>query len=625
MLDIKQVETNASELFEIYNRIEIDLLKNIAKRISEDGEITGTGQWQLKKLAQLGEISKEHEKIIAKHSKKSKKIIKKVIQEAGYQSVEVDEKVYQMAFANDKLDTVPIPLKASPYIKKIIEISANRAVNYMNLVNTTALESSNKLFTDTVNQCYLEVVQGIYTSNQAMKKAVKTLVDNGIKGAHYVSKNGRHTYNNIDVAVRRMIFTTTRQLSGDIQMQRAKEWGADLVEVTSHMGARPSHAKWQGRVYSISGKSKKYKPLIETTGYGEITGLKGINCNHDFYPFFEGLNTRRYYPYDEEENNKIYKDRQKQRKIERDIRKEKQKIMLAKEQGDFESELLYRKKLREKQEKLRKHLKKTGLTRHRDREQVYGFDNKTSEGAKKFKKASKKADKKVEKDNTKEYNEDDINDVDMSKLREICSLEKIDYQPIQRHSKKLSEKEIIDKIGGLDKTKGSCSSVALAYIGNMGEYDVMDFRDGKSRDVFSSLINIQRLLDIKNVKGFVESDYNDLKAVVRLLKNVDEDKKYYLGTGKHAAIIRKNNKNIEYLELQDSGEYNGFKTLTAKELIDRFKCKKTHSHKFIGKYEAKSILIDIDTLKDNKEFHKILGYINTSSSKQMKGAGGSVK
>ncbi len=207
-----------------------------------------------------------------------------------------------------------------------------------------------------------------------------------------------------------------------MQMARAEEWGSDLVEVTSHMGARPSHAKWQGRIYSLSGNSKKYKPFVETTGYGEVTGLKGANCNHDFYPFFEGLNTKKYYHYDEKENKQVYEARQKQRKIERDIRKEKQKIMLAKEQGDFESELLYRKKLRQKQAKMREHLKKTGLTRHRDREWVYGYEPKASENAKKFRKAKKKADKKVDKNKEKGYNE-----IKLSKL-DSSNMDKAEYQ-----------------------------------------------------------------------------------------------------------------------------------------------------------------------------------------------------
>ncbi len=206
MLNIKQVETNASELFEIYNRIESDLLKNIAKRLTDEGELTGTGQWQLKKLADVGNLNKENIKVIAKHSKKSEKIIENVIKQAGYDSISTDEKMYQMAFTAGKLEKVPLAINASPIIHNIISASVDNAVNYMNLVNTTALESAKKEFIDAVNQAHLEIIQGIYTPEQAMKKATKNLVDNGIKGAHYISEKGRHTYNKIDVAVRRMVF-----------------------------------------------------------------------------------------------------------------------------------------------------------------------------------------------------------------------------------------------------------------------------------------------------------------------------------------------------------------------------------------------------------------------------------
>lgn len=70
--------------------------------------------------------------------------------------------------------------------------------------------------------------------------------------------------------------------------------GCDLVEVTAHAGARPEHAEWQGKVYSRSGKSKKYPDLVEVTGYGTGPGLGGWNCRHSMFPFYENISTRTY-------------------------------------------------------------------------------------------------------------------------------------------------------------------------------------------------------------------------------------------------------------------------------------------------------------------------------------------
>ncbi len=370
MLDIKKVETNASELFEIYQEIENELVKNIAKRLKINDKAGGTTAWQIKKLQEIGALNKKNAKLIAKYSGKTEKLIKKTIKEAGFDAIKQDETVYQLAFGTGKLDTIPVAAAQSPRIQQLLRLAISHAVNEMNLVNTTALESSKKAFTDAVNKAYLETSQGVYDYNTAIRKATKDLADKGIHGARYVSAAGRETFNHIDVAIRRAVLTTTKQVAHEMQLTRADEWGSDLVEVSSHLGARPSHALWQGQIYSLSGQSKKYKPFVASTGYGDILGLGGVNCHHSFYPFFEGLSTREFYPVDEEKNKVQYESMQQQRKIERDIRKIKRRIIAAEAQGDHTAVLNYNKQLKEKQSLMRAHIKHSKLTRRRGREQV---------------------------------------------------------------------------------------------------------------------------------------------------------------------------------------------------------------------------------------------------------------
>ncbi len=373
MLDIKAVETSASELALLYQQMEDDLLKNIARRLKYDDAAGGTLKWQLKKLQEIGALNKANVKILAKYSGKAEKLIKKTIVDAGLGAIKQDETVYQIAFGEGKLKTMALPAEQSPYINALLRLATAHAVNEMNLVNTAALESAKKIFTDAVNQAYLETLQGVYSYQEAIRKAVRKAADGGIKGAHYISAAGREMFNHLDVAIRRAVLTTTKQVAHEMQLQRAKEWGSDLVEVSSHVGARPSHAVWQGQIYSISGKSTKYKSFVAETGYGDMLGLGGINCHHSFYPFFEGLSTREFYPVDEEENKKQYESMQQQRKIEREIRKVKRRIIAAEAQGDHAAVLKYNKQLKVKQMKMRAHIKQSGLTRRRDREQVLGY------------------------------------------------------------------------------------------------------------------------------------------------------------------------------------------------------------------------------------------------------------
>lgn len=65
----------------------------------------------------------------------------------------------------------------------------------------------------------------------------------------------------------------------------------DFVEMTSHAGACKECAKYQGKIYSISGKSKKYPPLPDAVQkYGQMHN----NCRYSFYPFIDGVSKPTY-------------------------------------------------------------------------------------------------------------------------------------------------------------------------------------------------------------------------------------------------------------------------------------------------------------------------------------------
>lgn len=200
---------------------------------------------------------------------------------------------------------------------------------------------------------------------------------------------------------------------------------------------------------------------------------------------------------------------------------------------------------------------------------------------------------------------------------------KIEYNPVQKLDKSLTTDEIVQKISGGDTTKGSCSSLGFAYIANKNGLDVLDFRGGSSQDFFSTTSNIYKISQLPGVKSIVAENTNDIMATTSLLKTLEEGKEYYLATGNHAAIVRKIENTYEFLELQSPKE-NGFKQLTTNILKNRFHCKQTHSIQGI-KFKTKNILMEVDSFKDNSEFEEIMGYINTSENKQIKGVKGSEK
>lgn len=210
---------------------------------------------------------------------------------------------------------------------------------------------------------------------------------------------------------------------------------------------------------------------------------------------------------------------------------------------------------------------------------------------------------------------------ELDRVIEVLSSSNVAYKEVQLLEKELSESDIISRVGGGDLTNGSCSSLAFAYAGNRGGFDVLDFRDGNSRKQFSSNSVITKIAE--SVGGVVVEEISDFTATSKLLKHIKSGKEYYFACGYHAAIIRKATKGYEYLELQ-SAKNNGFKPLSVDVLKWRFRAKQSRSS-YGQKYKSTSCLIDIDLLKNSTGFKKMLGYINTNEKDQKKGAKGTMK
>lgn len=212
-----------------------------------------------------------------------------------------------------------------------------------------------------------------------------------------------------------------------------------------------------------------------------------------------------------------------------------------------------------------------------------------------------------------------------------CELEKIDHNEVQTLESALNSDEIWQRISGGDKTDGSCSSAAFAYIGNRCGYDVLDFRGGESQEFFAQDANIKMIAELPGVNKITVTDKKEIKAGIDLLNDLELGKEYYFSIGKHAAIVRRTIYGAEYLELQsaqqsgwqkfDGGRYGTM----ANTLYKRFGCRKTVDRSFGKVWEQEAYAMEVDSFKDNDDFKHILGYLNTSGSNQKKGASGNVK
>lgn len=188
--------------------------------------------------------------------------------------------------------------------------------------------------------------------------------------------------------------------------------------------------------------------------------------------------------------------------------------------------------------------------------------------------------------------------------------------PVRSLSGEATLDSIVKRVGGGDKTAGSCASLCLAFVGNRCGLSVRDFRGGQSQTTFSLRTTWDKINDA--VGGVKEVGKNDFALSNKLLATMADGKEYIFITGGHAAVVRKTAGGYEYLELQSATD-NGYKKLDNDVLKHRFSARKR------TQYTSSTFLIELDKFKEISDLRAMLGYINTAASKQKKGKGGSAK
>lgn len=383
--------------------MEDDILREIAAQLAKDGKVSDTSKWRIRQLARSGRFDKRAASIIAGYSEVESGQAMDMILEAAETEIGYLDNAVQAANAaglSEYFSDIPAETSALNAAKAF----QRQAASDLNLVNTVMKYKAGSAFVSAVNSVYREsqksrqdvldvmgkssakVVMGHMSLQEATRKTIRELARKGIPA--FVDKAGREwspeAYIMMDM---RSTLANTARAAQDM---RCDQYGIKLIEVSSHMGARPLCAPYQGRIFSRDGSKGitmdgaggkiYYTPLSETS-YGQPAGLFGINCGHVQYPFAPGINFQRYFPYPEEENAERYKQFQRQRAMERDIRATKRECMMFNEMGDKEAFDRASVRLKAQKKKYSDYCKDTGLKQHNDRTQVYGFDRSVSSKA----------------------------------------------------------------------------------------------------------------------------------------------------------------------------------------------------------------------------------------------------
>lgn len=359
MLRPEYLQRIPENMVRLYAQAEADILADMARRICTYEYWIPAVEHQAKMLEEAGMVREEILSKLKGLTKKTEAELVSLMKEAGTEALKSDDAVYQRAGLH------PPPLSASADLQRTLQAGyAKTAGTFANLTLTTA-RTATQQFERALDRAYMQITLGGMDYNTAIRSAIKALSADGMGAIRYPSGK----VDSIEAAVRRATVTGVNQTALRLQEQRADEMGADLVEVSAHAGARPSHAQWQGGIYSRSGKSRKYPDFVKTTGYGTGAGLGGWNCSHSFRPYFEGM--RRTWSKEQLADYQAkdytyngvpmteYEALQEQRKIERGIRRWKREEAAMKAAGLDAGEASA--KVREWNRKHRDFLEQTGL------------------------------------------------------------------------------------------------------------------------------------------------------------------------------------------------------------------------------------------------------------------------
>lgn len=332
-----------------YRMLEEEIMKDVIRRIQKTGKITSSADWQLQRYMVLGNSTEDVENIV-----------RKAVGNDWVSTFELYDEVIEREYVRSKTMYEQVNAHFVPYehnyelqqiTNALIQQSNDELFNISKSLGFMVdMGSGRKVFTplSEIYNGYLDnaitmMASGAFDYNTLIRRVVSEMTASGLRTVDYASGHS----NRVDVAVRRAMLTGMGQLTGHISDMNGQRLGTDKYEVDWHPGARPEHARWQGRVWTK-------QQLVDVCGLGSGAGLLGWNCRHTYYPFIEGISVRNYSDRwledveRKEAEKTVYRGReynayeatQKQRRMETAMRAQREKAELLKLGGADSDDIL---------------------------------------------------------------------------------------------------------------------------------------------------------------------------------------------------------------------------------------------------------------------------------------------
>ncbi len=392
-------------MLELYRQLEDYIMKDIAMRLLESGEMSGTADRLIWKLQQMGEHKSVIMKRLAQLTGLTTTELKALLQEAVLTSWEDDVNVYDAIGV-----TVSNPLK-NPTVISVVNAEYQKSLTELQNLTRTTMEKSQKDLINMMDEAEIRVASGVQSYSAVVCDILDRYAGQGIKVTYPTG-----TERTLEAAVRMCVVTSMNQTAAQVTNQYIVETKTNYVLTSAHIGARvkhdgqpdlAGHDLWQGRVFCIQGSEQDIPNLLDSTGYdidpvtgqGKVVdplGLHGYNCRHGHKPWDKSLRN----PWRDkdgnlldgkgdlitsERNRKYYELQQKQRSYERSIRKTKRELLVKQQEIDGIAETDIKSILQQDYDKLASKLQKqnkayndfceqNNLQKQYDRIKVSGFN-----------------------------------------------------------------------------------------------------------------------------------------------------------------------------------------------------------------------------------------------------------
>lgn len=360
----RQLNIYSENVAGVYEALEHDILQRIVKRLKTSQDVSNDTvlQWQLEKLADLRMYNKEMLTAIAKASDMTVEQLQEITKDLGFETWRELSEYDQRKQGKQHLPTE---------IERNLDAYAQRGESEVsNLIRETLLSRNvtNTLYRNIVQTVTGEVMAGTKTVNQALAQTIRQWHTNGVPSG-FVDKLGRQW--RLSSYARTVIRSTVNSTYNDIRMDGMEAAGIDLVVIPTFPSARPSCAACQGKVLTTKRQGYgKYHSIYEYD-YGLPGGLRGVNCRHLFVPFVEGVNENNQQVVEQEQAIELYEMEQKQRALERQVLRAKERLSLVDGLDDTEAQRA-KMLLRKRQGALRQYIADNdGLKRNYEREKLY--------------------------------------------------------------------------------------------------------------------------------------------------------------------------------------------------------------------------------------------------------------